>query len=565
MKTYTKSVGLKTLMTAFSAAPRAALMAALLALATLTGCAPKIPVLSISSPDGRFMVFSGASQDSRPDWIFPLEGDTLLVNYMGQNCHAYGGGIPFSVVWTADECIGLGSLSPVPLEIAIPVEKKGNTVTITFDARDEQLPELFVYKGKGDCWQALQAYARALANRGVVPAGLQPASLETQWCGWGYGATFTPEEILGTLPKIKELGIEWVCVDDGFQTARGGAADWRPSRFPDGTMKALADAIHAAGMKAMIWWYPMGMSAESSFVREHPEVVATDSLGRPWPLSHACEFVSATHPLVLSEARAIVRMFLEEWDFDGIKLDGHQMNSAPQNFSCAEGPMYDVHHVTDFYKAIYEEALAVKPEAVVQYCPCGDVFSVYHLPYLNQTVSSDPTSPWQVRSKAYVLKALAPDIPYYGDHVELIDDDFASQLAVGAVPGTKFTWPADNPDELANPWGGSSLLTPEREELFRKAFGIYAAERQAEGKLVGGLYKLGFEEPEVYVVRKEGVWYYSLFAPAFDGAFTFKGLPRGRYHVEDLWNGRTLGTIGPKEKALDLKFENWILLKVSKI
>lgn len=558
MKVLDKTVGKAGGMTCLAVSLLAVL------LVSLTGCGPKVPVLSISSPDGHFMTFSGASQDTRPDWIFPLEQDTLLVNYMGQNGHAYGGGIPFSVVWTADECIGLGSLSPVPMEIAIPVEKKGNTVTISFDARSEQLPELFVYRGKGDCWKALQAYSKALQNRGIVPAGLQPSALETQWCGWGYGATFTPEEILGTLPKIKELGIEWVCVDDGFQTSRGGAADWRPSRFPEGTMMALADAIHAAGLKAMIWWYPMGMSAESSFVREHPEVVATDSLGSPWPLSHECEYVSPTHPLVLAEARAIVRMFLEEWDFDGIKLDGHQMNSAPKNFSC-EDPMRDVRGVTDLYKAIYEEALAIKPEAVVQYCPCGDVFSVYHLPYLNQTVSSDPTSPWQVRSKAYVLKALAPDIPYYGDHVELIDDDFASQLAVGAVPGTKFTWPADNPDELANPWGGSSLLTPEREGIFRKAFGIYAAERQAEGTLLGGLYTLGFEEPEVYVVRKEGVWYYSLFAPAFDGAFTFRGLPHGRYQVEDLWNGGTLGTIGPKEKKLDLKFENWILLKVSKI
>ena len=172
------------------------LTASLLAtlLLSLTGCGPKVPVLSISSPDGRFMVFSGASQDTRPDWIFPLEGDTLLVNYMGQNGHAYGGGIPFSVVWTADQCIGLGSLSPVPLEISIPVEKKGNTVTISFDAMNEELPELFVYKGKGDCWQALQAYARALRSRGIVPAGLQKASLETQWCGWGYGPTFTPED-----------------------------------------------------------------------------------------------------------------------------------------------------------------------------------------------------------------------------------------------------------------------------------------------------------------------------------------------------------------------------------
>lgn len=538
----------------------------LLALVLACAACARVTSLSITSEDGRFMTFSGASQDTRPDWIFPLEGDTLLVNYMGQNGHAYGGGIPCSIVWTAEECIAIGSLSPVPLEISIPVEKKGNTVTVSIDPLSEKMPEIFVYKGKGDCFKALQEYARALQKRGVEPAGQSPAALETQWCGWGYGETFTPEEILATLPKIKDLGIEWVCVDDGFQASRGGVQDWKPARFPEGTMKALADSIHAAGLKAMIWWYPMGMSAESSFVREHPEVVATDSLGRPWPLSHACEYVSPTNPLVLEDARAMVRMFLQDWGYDGLKLDGHQMNSAPRNYSHPDGPMYDVYHVTDFYKAIYEEALKVNPDAVVQYCPCGDVFSVYHLPWLNQTVSSDPRSPWQVRSKAYVLKALAPEIPYYGDHVELIGGDFASQLAVGAVPGTKFTWPADNPDMLANPWGGSSLLTPGMEASYRQAFAIYAAERQSEGTLLGGLYNLGFDFPEAYVIRKkDGTFYHSFFAPGeFSGKVEFRGLEKGKeYTVSDLFSGDVLGCVSTASPVLEVSFEGSLLSKLS--
>ena len=519
--------------------------------------------LSISAADGRFMTFSGASHESRPDWIFPIEGDTLLVNHMGQNGYAYGGGIPLSVVWTADRCIALGSLSPLPLDISLPVERKGDTVTITVDPLGEQLPELFVYEGKGDCFLALRKYAEALAKKGVIPAGHQPASLETQWCGWGYRDSFTAEEILGTLPKVKELGIEWVCIDDGFQADRGGAADWKPSRFPESTMKALADSIHAAGLKAMIWWYPMGMSAESSFVREHPEVVSTDSAGQPYPLSHGCEFVSPTHPLILEDVRATVRMFMEEWGYDGLKLDGHQMNSCPPNYS-ADDPMYDVHHITDFYKTLYEEALAIKPDAVVQYCPCGDVFSVYHLPYVNQTVSSDPTSPWQVRSKAYVLKALAPHIPYYGDHVELIGDDFASQLAVGAVPGTKFTWPADNPDVIRKGYPKvSSLLTPEREVLFKRVFDIYAAERQSEGQLLGGLYNLGFDFPEAYVIRKEdGTLYHSFFAPEFEGEVELRGLDRGRsYTVSNLFTGEELGIVSHRNPRLKLSFQGSILLK----
>ncbi|MCR5561392.1 MAG: alpha-galactosidase [Bacteroidales bacterium] len=515
--------------------------------------------LTISSEDGRFMTFSGASQSTRPDWIFPLEEDTLLVNHLGQNDRAYGGGIPLSVVWTAEECIALGSLSPVPLDINIPVEKKGNTVTVTIDPLGEKMPKLFIYKGKGDCFRAFKEYAKAMEKRGIVPAGLQPASLETQWCGWGYGKYFTPEEILGTLPKIKEMGITWVCVDDGFQTYRGGVEDWKPKRWPESEMKAMADSIRAYGLKPMIWWFPMGMSPKSKFVKEHPEVVAKDSLGRPYPLSHGCIYVSPTHPLVIEEARALVRMFMKDWGYDALKLDGHQMNSFPANYANAGDPMYDAHHVTDFYKAIYEEALAINPDAVVQYCPCGDVFSIYHLPYLNQTVSSDPENHWQVRSKAYVLKALAPNVPYYGDHVEIVDGDFDSQFAVGSVPGTKFTWPADNPRMKQ-----SSLLTPEKEPVYKRAFEIYEAERQSEGELLGGLYNLGFDVPEAYVIRKGDTFYYSFFAPEFEGQVEFRGLSEGSYAVEELWNGALLGEVCSEDPHMNLSFKESILLKLIK-
>ena len=69
--------------------------------------------------------------------------------------------------------------------------------------------------------------------------------------------------------------------------------------------------------------------------------------------------------------------------------------------------------------------------------------SFYNLPYTNQTVASDPTSSWQVRLKGYVYKALVPRTAYFGDHVELSDnvDDFAASFGIGAVLGTKFTWP----------------------------------------------------------------------------------------------------------------------------
>jgi len=84
---------------------------------------------------------------------------------------------------------------------------------------------------------------------------------------------------------------------------------------------------------------------------------------------------------------------------------------------------------------------------------------------MSQEVSSDPLSSWQIRHKGKTYKALIPNTAYYGDYVELSDNgmDFASSFGIGAVLGTKFTWPKDNPKA-----SDSYLLTPEKEKIWRK-------------------------------------------------------------------------------------------------
>ncbi len=47
--------------------------------------------------------------------------------------------------------------------------------------------------------------------------------MRAEWCAWGYERNFTIEEVLGTLPKVSELGYQWATLDDGWQTAEG---DW---------------------------------------------------------------------------------------------------------------------------------------------------------------------------------------------------------------------------------------------------------------------------------------------------------------------------------------------------
>ena len=85
------------------------------------------------------------------------------------------------------------------------------------------------------------------------------ASLPMYSCWYSFHQRTIPEEIIYECKIAKELGMETVIVDDGWQTddnRRGYAfcGDWRvcETKIPD--MKAFVDEIHNIGMKFMLWF-----------------------------------------------------------------------------------------------------------------------------------------------------------------------------------------------------------------------------------------------------------------------------------------------------------------------
>jgi len=174
--------------------------------------------------------------------------------------------------------------------------------------------------------------------------------------------------------------------------------------------------------------------------------------------------------------------------------------------------------------------MSIKPNAVVEICPCGATYSFHTMPYMNQSVSSDPMSSWQIRLKGKTLKALmGPSTPYYGDHVELSDgsNDWATTFGIGGVIGTKFNWPK-NPPNLDRSVGGSSssILTPDKEIVWKKWFNLYTEHMLPKGIYSGELYDLGFDKPETHAVKKDQNMYYAFYADNWEGS-----LEIGRAHV----------------------------------
>ena len=90
------------------------------------------------------------------------------------------------------------------------------------------------------------------------------------WCAWGFERHFKLSQIMNALPTVKKLGFNWVGVDYGWETVDG---DWSlsPANFPgeDADMRSLVRQIHAAGLRAQLWWLPLGTRPEAQ-TREEP-------------------------------------------------------------------------------------------------------------------------------------------------------------------------------------------------------------------------------------------------------------------------------------------------------
>ena len=500
--------------------------------------------ISVESPE--IWSFQPTSTAWRKDWAFPIGKGFYQRNYLGMNDPDYGGGIPMVTLWAKDTNISVGIAEDRLKLVSMPVTRKGNKATaciredydtpVTLAPGDTlHMYRQFVLEGGGDFFGPLRTFSEYMTQTfgWKAPVSLESA-YESVWCAWGYERQFTVDEVIGTLPKVVELGFKWVDVDDGYQICEG---DWTANDRigPDG-MRRMTDAIHAAGMKVKLWWAPLAADPESSLAKEHPEMLLVQKDGSHEDITWWDSwYLSPVNPYTQAYTRDLVDMFIKDWNFDGFKLDGQHLNLCAPDYNPASGldrPEEAPERMPEFFKDLYERAQADKPGAIVQICPCGDAFNFFNVPYVNQVVASDPTSSAQIRMKRRAFAAMAPELAFYADHVELSDGglDFPSQIGVGGIIGTKFTWPEPNPHATEN---GGSLLTPEKEALLRKWVPIYNEKMLSRGEYLP-LYDYGFDKPEAHVISKDGAMYYAFYAEKWDGApIELRGLENREYTVTE--------------------------------
>jgi alpha-galactosidase len=552
--------------------------------------------------------FQGSSYEWGKDEVVHLSKNFSRPNVMGAiSPSGAGGGIPVVAFWTGAVGVAIGHLETLPLAISMPVkvDKDGRiavglsieTAATLKPKEAYTTPASFVAVYPGDYYDALSVYSRAMQRQGWKVARPTNDDFSANWCGWGYRSDVTPAQMLGTIPKLKELNFRWATLDYRWFNNFG---DWepRPETFPGDALKRVLGEFHKQGIKVQLWWVPLAVSdgqvwepigpeertpgareqqkRPAEIVKEHPDWLILDKNGKPARLFLNRAAFCPALPAVRDYYRKLTEKFIRDWDFDGHKLD--MCFTVPPCYNPQhhhKSPQESMQAMGEVFKVIFETTRRLKPESVTQICPCGTTPNFAWLPYLDQAVTADPVGAVQVRRRIKMYKALlGPQAAVYGDHVELSamqrvgreyvesGADFASTVGTGGVLGTKFTWPDYGPTFK------NVFLTPAKEAHWKKWIDLYNSKMLSQGTFLN-LYTLGYDVPEGYAIAKDGKMYYAFFAPEpakpWKGEVELRGLQTGRYRVFDYEKGRELGAIDGAQPRLATEFTHHLLLEVSNL
>ena len=549
------------------------------------------------APPFDMWTFQGSSYDWGKDDVLKLPKKFSQPNAMGEMVKGgYGGGIPVIAFWTASVGEAIGHVETLPLVLGLPTKTESDgrinasvsiPVNATLKAGEAySTPRTFVAVYSGDFYAPLNLWSRVLQAEGWEIPKPSGEAYNVSWCGWGYEFNVTPAQMLGAVPKLKELGIKWATLDDRWFNNYG---DWNPraDTFPGNSIKTMVDDFHKQGILAQLWWLPLGVEdgqgkweshkyAVSEVVKEHPDWLILNKDGKHARMTRNLATLCPAVPEVQSYYKKLTEKFISEWGFDGSKLDNIYTVAACYNPAHHhKSPQDSVNAMSEVYKTIFQTTRALKPESVTQSCPCGTPPSLAWLPYMDQAVTADPVGALQVRRRLKMYKALlGPEAAVYGDHVELSamtrkgkewsehGDDFASTIGTGGVVGTKFVWPDPGPKFKA------VNLTPEKEAHWKKWIALYNQKMLSKGDFLN-LYTIGYDAPEGYAIAKDGKMYYAFFTDEntnWEGEVELRGLKPGNYRVMDYANSQDLGTVqASQDQAPRLKaaFKQHLLLEVS--
>ena len=551
------------------------------------------PALELNSKWAKNLwTMQGASIGWGQDFAFALPSKLERDNYLGHLQNGEGGGIPIVYFWNRSGGLSLAHIEPTQELWYMPVSVSRSGVRMSFDDRRSRTlgpnevfktPRIMLSFHQGDFFEPLNLYREVMARQGLKAPEPNSEDFAPAWCSWGYEFDVKPSEVTGILPMLKEMGIHWLTLDDRWFDRYG---DWNPrsDTFPGGVedVRQMNKKIHEAGAFSQIWWYPLcvedgvgGWDAQtygvSKTIRSYNHWLVLNPDGSVARNNRGLAMLCPGVRKVREYTAALTRKFIQDWDFDGHKLDN--IYTMPPCYNPAHNhadPEESVRGFAEVYRQIFYITRQLKPYSVTQICPCGSTLTHTLIPATDQAVTADPTSSAQIRQRIKFYKGLMGSrTAVFADHVELSDGgvDFASCFGTGGVLATKFVHPLD--DSLKKRLKEYWSLSKEKESLWKKWFDIAVQHPFADGEYLN-LYDLAFDFPETHAIRKDGEMYYGFFCPTlrekYAGKIELRGLDEAKtYQVLDYVDGRILGSITGANPYIKVKMQGALLLKVTPV
>lgn len=302
------------------------------------------------------------------------------------------------------------------------------TTTIRFDSRP--IPYYQALKDVSDWWAAMPDYTPA-----PVP---EPARLPMYSTWYSYHLDITPDAIEKECRIAKELGMDSVIVDDGWQTDdknRGYAycGDWEAatSKFPD--FRAHVDRVHALGMKYLLWFSVpfMGVHAKN-FARfkdkclthpdKHPE--------KKWFT------LDPRFPEVREYLIGVYERCIRTFDLDGFKLDFIDCFGTNEETKDAFGDGRDYQSVPEAADRLMSDVIArlraIKPDVMIEFRQAyiGPAMRKYGNIF---RVGDEPNNAAGNRVGSMLLRALSGNTAIHSDMVMWHYEDTVESAAMQLI------------------------------------------------------------------------------------------------------------------------------------
>lgn len=196
------------------------------------------------------------------------------------------------------------------------------------------------------------------------------ARLPLYSCWYSFHTKTIPEQIIYECKIAKELGMETVIVDAGWYTESNSDAfaktcgDWEicEKKIPD--MQAFVDAIHALGMKFMIWFSVPFVGFES---KNHERFKDRFLCDRP---AVSASVLDPRFPEIREFLINTYCSYVKKYNWDGLKLDFIDRFLFGENSSCEydkmDTPSVDVALQRLFSEATYE-LKKINPEIMIEF------------------------------------------------------------------------------------------------------------------------------------------------------------------------------------------------------